>query len=382
VFITKCCVLGIEFFIFFHNTLTKYILTIMKSFYLPFVLLFCLFFSVQTIAQPETVGTTNGTASYTANAWSNTVVVYTGTGDTRSTQNSTGYVGVSGGRNVFLTSGGTRTLIISGITPVAGATSGNLCFGVYKNDAAANSSLTISVTNATSAASSVSLGTGASWSYQCIALTSFTGSPIIITFTNTSATMQYRLDDISLQNTVLPVGLTSFEGAINDAKVVLSFASANESNNSHFDIERSADGLTFNKIGEVKGAGTSSQDQRYRFLDEAPLKGINYYRLKQVDYDGRFVYSNVIAVRNKNKSGMTLLPTVVTDEVQINLDANLSEESGEWQVLDLFGRVVTTGPLDKEQSSVGLDLSSLQSGGYIVCLRFGSEVLTQRIMKI
>jgi hypothetical protein len=181
---------------------------------------------------------------------------------------------------------------------------------------------------------------------------------------------------------VLPTTLVSWSGQHDAGRSVLQFTTASELNNARFEVERSANGRDFGAIGYVAGAGTTNQLQRYEWVDEKPLSGINYYRLRQVDYDGRFVYSNVIAVRNQSKSGISVVPTVVTDDVQINVDADISDELGVWQVLDLLGRVVISGPLDMEQSTVNTDLSSLQSGGYIVCLRFGGEVLTQRITKI
>jgi hypothetical protein len=181
---------------------------------------------------------------------------------------------------------------------------------------------------------------------------------------------------------VLPTTLVSWSGQYDAGRSVLQFTTANELNNARFEVERSANGRDFGAIGYVAGAGTTNQLQRYEWVDEKPLSGINYYRLRQVDYDGGFTLSNVIAVRNQSKSGISVVPTVVTDDVQINVDADISDELGVWQVLDLLGRVVISGPLDMEQSTVNTDLSSLQSGGYIVCLRFGGEVLTQRITKI
>ncbi|MDX5346033.1 MAG: zinc-dependent metalloprotease [Hymenobacteraceae bacterium] len=92
----------------------------------------------------------------------------------------------------------------------------------------------------------------------------------------------------------LPVSLTSFTVQKLDRQVILDWATAQELNNSYFEIER-ADGSLDNwqKVGRVPGHGTTSQPQDYTFTDVQPLKGDNYYRLKQVDSDGKFEYSPV-----------------------------------------------------------------------------------------
>ena len=81
-----------------------------------------------------------------------------------------------------------------------------------------------------------------------------------------------------------------------DTKALLKWATAQEIDNDRFEIERSADGEDWSNIGEVKGAGNSSTEQQYSIVDENPLNGVNYYRLKQVDVDGHFEYSTIAQV--------------------------------------------------------------------------------------
>lgn len=104
-------------------------------------------------------------------------------------------------------------------------------------------------------------------------------------------------DDIflaKLGNAAVPVELLSFSHSIKENFVKLEWSTASEINNQSFWIERSPDNKAFSKIGEVKGSGTASEKKFYSFTDRTPLNGKNYYRLKQVDFDGTYTFSEVI----------------------------------------------------------------------------------------
>ncbi len=96
--------------------------------------------------------------------------------------------------------------------------------------------------------------------------------------------------------TVLPVELLYFDAAASGNKVILTWATASELHNDYFTIERSANGLTFESIAEIPGAGTSNQTIEYRHEDMQPLLGTTYYRLKQTDFNGAYEYFNIVAV--------------------------------------------------------------------------------------
>jgi hypothetical protein len=109
----------------------------------------------------------------------------------------------------------------------------------------------------------------------------------------------------------LPIELLSFKGQHTENGNLLTWATANEIQNKGFDIETSKDGLRFDKIGFVDGNGTSSQVQNYRFEDYSPLKSagkVVYYRLKQLDFDGNFDYSNIISIRTNSKTVIGISP--------------------------------------------------------------------------
>lgn len=94
----------------------------------------------------------------------------------------------------------------------------------------------------------------------------------------------------------LPIELASFEAKRSDKGALLHWLTNSETNNSYFNVERSHDGIRFEHIGKVNGAGTSLQSLNYHFLDATPWPGINYYRLAQVDFDGSSTYSNIVQV--------------------------------------------------------------------------------------
>ncbi|MEP6684789.1 MAG: T9SS type A sorting domain-containing protein [Parafilimonas sp.] len=96
---------------------------------------------------------------------------------------------------------------------------------------------------------------------------------------------------------ILPVNISSFSVSPNKNSVLISWTTATETNNSHFDIERSTDGKTYSKIATVQGNGTTSSSHTYQAYDNKPLNGTNYYHIKQVDADGKYQVSDARFVK-------------------------------------------------------------------------------------
>jgi len=107
----------------------------------------------------------------------------------------------------------------------------------------------------------------------------------------------------SSQCTVLPVSLINFSAKYDTKSTILNWETGEELNNAYFEIEKSYDGFVFDKIGKVLGAGSSMTSRNYSFIDgNANYIGLNYYRLKQVDFNGASSYSSIITV-NINVDG-------------------------------------------------------------------------------
>ncbi|MEM9835034.1 MAG: T9SS type A sorting domain-containing protein [Bacteroidota bacterium] len=102
----------------------------------------------------------------------------------------------------------------------------------------------------------------------------------------------------------LPVVLTNFRGEATDRKTVsLAWATSAEENSDYFEVEHSADGAAWRAIGRITAAGNSTEVQNYRFEDQSPVNGQNLYRLRQVDVDGSYFFSNVISVNLEDDKG-------------------------------------------------------------------------------
>ena len=178
---------------------------------------------------------------------------------------------------------------------------------------------------------------------------------------------------------LLPVELKNIIVSKKNAAAQLSWQTATENNNSHFDIERSNDGVKFSKLDAVKGHGTTNIVQDYSFTDDAPLRSINYYRLIQVDFDGKETVSKTVSINFDGKSqGKTkVYPTLVKDAVNIELS---QDTKAEISVRDLTGRVVLTQIVTGGVNAT-LDLSSLPSGMYLLSIRSNEGVETVKIQK-
>ena len=189
------------------------------------------------------------------------------------------------------------------------------------------------------------------------------------------------IDDFSINAVTLPVSLLEIKATPAISSTLLSFSTATELNNSHFAIERSADARIFSEIGQVKGAGTTQEPQSYTFTDERPLAGTNYYRLRQVDYDGTESFSPVVSVVFGKSGNITLAPSPATDRVRIQLDEALRAD-GLWQVYDNTGRQVLSGAWEAETADYDLDVNVLPEGMYTFRLVVGASVQVKQFRKM
>ena len=178
----------------------------------------------------------------------------------------------------------------------------------------------------------------------------------------------------------LPIKLISFSATRQNNQAQLTFSTATEENNDFFAIERSGNGTDFRTIGKVNGAGTTTSIQNYTFTDETPLSGINYYRLKQVDFDGQFSYSPVVNVVFDNKAGIRLAPSPVQDQLRVELD-EMFQDDAQWQLYDFAGRLVQTGVLSAENTVFNVEVGSLTPGNYVIRVVSGQTTLTKQFQK-
>jgi hypothetical protein len=183
----------------------------------------------------------------------------------------------------------------------------------------------------------------------------------------------------------LPVELVYFTASVRNNQAHLEWLTASELDNDRFEVERSGDARRFEKIGEVKGKGTTSLESKYQFTDRTPVEGTVYYRLKQVDFDGQFAYSSVIAVTAKGLAReltTQAYPNPFRDNVKVMLMAPQAQPAA-MTIYDINGRTVMTRDLnlDAGVNNLELQLGELRSGMYILKIVSEGMESTTRIMK-
>ncbi|MBB6612969.1 T9SS type A sorting domain-containing protein [Pontibacter sp. Tf4] len=184
--------------------------------------------------------------------------------------------------------------------------------------------------------------------------------------------------------TPLPVELTSFKGKATESGIDLKWETASELNNSHFDVERSADGKSFKSIATVQGRGTTSTPQSYSLLDKLPLRGINYYRLKQVDFDNTHSYSATVAVAWDAGDAMqaAILPNPCENRNCNITISNAANQQTILQLKDVAGRVVYTKTITSRSHLFELPMHELPKlkGLYFLTATMGNQVVHQRVV--
>ena len=168
----------------------------------------------------------------------------------------------------------------------------------------------------------------------------------------------------------LPISLISFKAKKDNGNVSLKWETESEQNNLQFIIERSANGTTFDSIGVVKGAGSSSKNINYLFIDKSPFNRANYYRLKQVDFDGKFSYSNVSFVDNHpnfDAGKLIIYPNPANEELHIK--APFTEKLAvNFSIVGLDGKTVIHEQVNSD-GNFKQNIVDLSNGLYFVEIR-------------
>jgi hypothetical protein len=159
---------------------------------------------------------------------------------------------------------------------------------------------------------------------------------------------------------VLPIDLIDFGVKEKNNDVHLHWQTSSEINNNYFVIEHSTDGLDFKSIGRKEGAGNNNTLLDYHFEHKDVGTGMHYYRLKQVDYDGQFSYSDIVSV-NVEESGnkIEIYPNPASDFIDVSGMTN-----GRYEIRDISGKMLRLGNL----VSSAISLEGLSSGIYFVTL--------------
>ncbi|WP_187261260.1 Ig-like domain-containing protein [Pontibacter beigongshangensis] len=211
----------------------------------------------------------------------------------------------------------------------------------------------------------------------------------VFTYTATdnlgATSMQPAIYNITIMSMTLPVSLMDFSAKSQGNGAALAWVTASEQDNDFFSVERSQDGQTFKAVGKVKGAGNSSRQLNYSYLDAQAPAGLVYYRLKQVDTDGTHDYSKVITVTVRGTiagAQVQAYPNPFSHQVNMNLPA-ASAGHAQLQLLDLQGRAVMTKALFLEQGENKLEIAtdSIPAGAYILVVTGNGIDSKMRVIK-
>ena len=187
---------------------------------------------------------------------------------------------------------------------------------------------------------------------------------------------------------ILPVKLESFTAILNNnsTKVDLRWVTSYEKNVSHFVVEKSTDGKTYNDAGVVFAYGNSSEVMNYTFTDlVSTLENVIYYRLRSVDADGKFDYSatRIIRTAKQTENTVTILtyPNPVSSELRITIPNSWQGKKVTYELLNANSQVAKRTETGSGSQTETMNVSNLTPGLYVVRVSCGAETATQKIIK-
>lgn len=182
----------------------------------------------------------------------------------------------------------------------------------------------------------------------------------------------------------LPVLLVQFLATKNaDATIKLSWATAQEINSSSFDVERSADQGSWEKIGSVKAKGYSSIAANYSYTDQFPFAGNNYYRLKMIDLDGKFNYSKVVAVfADKDSRPLVIYSNPFSDQIRVKVNVSRGQNLT-LTVSDIIGKTYLKQSYSAQAGDnlINLAPAGAASGMYVLHIQGNTYDQTVKLAK-
>ncbi len=175
---------------------------------------------------------------------------------------------------------------------------------------------------------------------------------------------------------VLPVEMLYFDLRQNESNVDLYWATASESNNDYFAVERSVDGINYEKIGSVAGMGTTSSANSYTYRDESPKTGLNYYRIRQVDFNGQSEYSG-LRIANFKENNFSLLNQYQSSDNTLTVIVKGMQKELDVHLYSITGALMHSGI--SYSNSFDIPTSNLSSGIYIMQLESGGQIIRKKL---
>ncbi len=191
-------------------------------------------------------------------------------------------------------------------------------------------------------------------------------------------------DDVAIYlESPLPIELTFFNAFLEGNEVQLTWSTATETNNEYFMVQHSTNGRDFSDIVILIGAGTTTREHSYNYQHKTPSPGTNYYRLKQVDYDGAFTISPVRVVEMNGSSSTSdnwsIQPTIASNQVYLLRHAEAI--AANWTVYTMDGRPTLQGNIPTDGDLQAIEISTLHSGPYFLQVTSSEGVWSGRLVK-
>ncbi|MFZ1227518.1 MAG: T9SS type A sorting domain-containing protein, partial [Saprospiraceae bacterium] len=181
------------------------------------------------------------------------------------------------------------------------------------------------------------------------------------------------------QKTVLPLTLLSFTAEKSGENSLIKWTTTNEDEVRMFQIEKLENG-SYRPIGNVNTANNSSK-QSYSYIDKSPYTGINYYRIKTIDLNGSFVYSEIATLNFSNRIDASVYPNPASTELHVKTNSEKAVIKN-IQIFDLTGKEYFIKANKGNGTEVSLDISSLKNGVYVLQLNTGEDNQLYKFIKI
>jgi hypothetical protein len=216
---------------------------------------------------------------------------------------------------------------------------------------------------------------GTTWDADIAAV--YTSIPMVSnTWSVTGYTGTFSPFIVASPGAILSTELLNIKAKAANNTNIVSWETASEINNKGFDVERQNANGTWASLGFVQGIGKAAT---YTFTDKGPLS-ISYYRLRQIDFDGKETLSKVVSVSQDTKGRISISPNPTSDKVTINLNQNdVSNQTATLVLSDMTGRQVWAQTTTS--GAFQLDLSNLAKGMYVVTLQSNNAIYQEKIIR-
>ena len=182
--------------------------------------------------------------------------------------------------------------------------------------------------------------------------------------------------------TPLPITLLSFTGNQQDGKHILDWETVLEDDAAYFELQRSGTSSAFEKLGTIAAHDANTEEKQYQFVDQQPLVGNNFYRLKMVDKDQKFTYSNVVLLRLlKDKSVIKIYPNPTA--AILNIELSGKQDNGEIliDIYDASARLVGRKTIKNNNAIFQMDVSILATGTYAIRIINQDDISVVKFVK-